>query len=660
VAAGTSEGIVYQLDATAHHFPDSLQPALAQAHGPPVWSPDGKTVAVALDDCTVQLIAVATRNVRAVLRGPVQYVHTMAFSPDGRTLATVCKGERVIRLWDPADGRSKGTPLPHASPVACLAFAPDGLRLAAGDGNTIRLWDTATWAECGVLENGGPVAALAFAPGGALLAAGAGVQVWDLRKGLAPGQPCCSVPVDRPVTRLAVAPDGRRVATAEAGGEVALWQLSGDGRLTREPPDAFTSQIRAVQGLEFGQKGETLLTVISGIADLRDLPARRYGLQLKASQESGALSPNGRVLATRAGNGTLQLWDQDSWTVRQAPGAPLCPVTSLAFTANGGLLITGSRAPGRVAYTQRLGLHFQSAPLGSTAETVRCWDPTTGREARTGLAEELTMAPPFLVACSPDGRTVAAGGEDGAIRVWDEPGGQLRARRFVSPAAEAYARFSETSRALYPESNPDYPTKTEGAKALAFSPDGRWLAAAGARGSVRVWDTSNWQEHLTLQGDPGGVEWVAFSPDSKHLVTTLGGQVQFRDGTTGKLEAAFGAEGDGAVLCGAFSPDGHLLVTGAKDRGRRVWNLGDGKVRNLPRTHQDRVTALSFAPDGKTLASGSWDRSVRLWSLAAGEEVGLLRGHAGKVQSVVFSPDGQVLATGSDAGEVLLWRAARR
>ena len=142
-------------------------------------------------------------------------------------------------------------------------------------------------------------------------------------------------------------------------------------------------------------------------------------------------------------------------------------------------------------------------------------------------------------------------------------------------------------------------------KALAYSPDGRWLAGAGAdRKTVCLFDAHTYEPSAQFPGHDGVIRAVTFSPDSRRLAS-----------------------------CGS-------------DHTVRVWQINGGECQVL-RGHTDDVFAVAFHPDGTPLASAGRDRAVWLWDLARGEEVARLQGHTDYVWSLAFSPDGATLVSGS-------------
>jgi WD40 repeat protein len=205
---------------------------------------------------------------------------------------------------------------------------------------------------------------------------------------------------------------------------------------------------------------------------------------------------------------------------------------------------------------------------------------------------------------------------------------------------------------------------------IAFSPDGRLLVSAGGSefkpernarkttGQIKLWDVVAQRELGEFSGHESKVFSVSFSADGQTLATASADQtVRLWEVVTRKQRAVFRGHGD-AVWSVAFSPDGKTVASGAADRTARLWNAATGEELATLRGHEDEVRAVAFSTDGKTLATGSADWTVRLWDLATRKERTILKAHRGGVHCLAFSSDGHTLATGSADETVKLWDTA--
>ena len=199
---------------------------------------------------------------------------------------------------------------------------------------------------------------------------------------------------------------------------------------------------------------------------------------------------------------------------------------------------------------------------------------------------------------------------------------------------------------------------SKGVGSVEFSPDGRILAAGDFNGRTYLWDIATARLAAAL-ADPGskGVSSVAFSPGGILAAGDFNGRIYLWDVGTGKLAAALADPGSKGVDSVAFSPGG-ILAAGDFNGRIYLWDVGTGKLAAaLADPGSKGVDSVAFSPDGKTLAAGDGNGRTYLWHIATGKPIATLTDPGSlAINSVAFSPDGKTLATGDESGSVNLWQ----
>jgi WD40 repeat protein len=298
-------------------------------------------------------------------------------------------------------------------------------------------------------------------------------------------------------------------------------------------------------------------------------------------------------------------------------------------------------------------------------------DPTPARRVR-GIGDTAILTFAF----APEGATIATVEGDGRVSLRDAVG-SLSVPSFLDYRGFAWAiAFSPDCRSLavggYPPDILLYEFRAGGAgrplgmpiryvKGLAFSPDGRILAASSYLDhEIVLWDLAAGRERARLRGHDSPVIRLAYAPDGRSLAS--GGQsdeaIILWDLATGQPLRRLGVP-PGPVISLAYSPDGRWLAsTGDRGRHGRLWDLeGRGGDRTIVSLSCAR-NPLAFSPDGRLLATAGADGAVRLWDLVTGSKLCHVGGPVDRLTGVAFSPDGRmVAATGSNA-DIRLWDLA--
>ncbi len=190
-------------------------------------------------------------------------------------------------------------------------------------------------------------------------------------------------------------------------------------------------------------------------------------------------------------------------------------------------------------------------------------------------------------------------------------------------------------------------------RALAFSLDGRTLAAAGLDRKLRVYDVSS--SALLLEREVSSpIQTLSVAPSGQLFAGDQAGVLSVWDLASGQVQASWQAHSD-RVLGSAISPDGSSFASAGADRLVKVWNVHTRKHLFTATGHDGKVLSVDFSANSALLASAGEDKTVRVWDARTGRALAILTGHSGAVRAVRFSARPALLASGADDGAIRLW-----
>ncbi len=631
-----------------------------------------------------------------------------AFSSNGSLVTLDESGQ--VRRWhlgsNAEDERLRRT-LVNGRNAHRRVLSADGRRAALARANRVHVLDTSTGKELWQLESADvPTRRLIFAPAGnRFVVVDDKIRWCDANEGRIVGShelgsPHCE--------SLALSADGLTLAVVGHNNSRSSTGLGECLSVFRLDPTAG-SVVPLVQDVRFGatlsacalSADAQLIAVgakLSGVLAVFEVATgeelAKHGSAHSSPISAIAFSGIGFGLATADGEGTIKLWED----AREIDGKSKASValkgheggiTKIAYSTGGQKLVSSSAdrtarvwdlaesgAAGVRALEGQRGRNFLArfSPDGRLVvaadggSSVRLHDAFTGnllRELSSGHAH-----PIFSVAFSPRNGSLLAVGHGGTadgsfIALWDIDDGTELARL---PGASTLEGFRT-----------DGPEAVVGA--LAFSPDGKYLAAGlghpyyynpkPAPNPVMVWEVATRQMARRLDGHMNYCRALEFSADGTRLVSGS------RDGTariwlTQTWELAMPplvnpdqgtafTQGSARVEDLAISPDGKLLAMASGGGALQLWDFETGEFLEMLVGHSASVNAVAFSDCGRTLASGSTDQTVRIWNVATRRELMQLRSHEsdlGEVWALAFSPSGDRLIAGGSKSVIWATRPA--
>jgi len=670
---------------TPRPIPRAAFPAHPGAISVVARSADGKRLATGSSDGRVRLIASTGGVVVRTLAGLKGTITSVAFSANTATVAAG-NNQGKVRLWNVADGALLGELAVHAGNVTGVALHPDGKRLiTAGADGTWKLW-TLPLPKPGVKSETKPALMTTAHAGG--------------------------------VTAIRLTTDGAQLLTGGADKLVKLFTLA--GKLLRSYP-GHTAAVRSVDlstdRVIAGGDDKTVRSWIRAngtVGPVTTLPGRVHGLAIDAGgQRAAAAVENGTVrIIDLAGGNQLEWFAGHKGIVR-----------TVTWTGPHTLVSGGDDKTLRAGVVSARSVHAADPTAvhdlvlfpdgtqyftGGTDRKLKQWT-LAGKPVKT-LA---TLSAPIRhVSISPDGKTVAAGGdplasskEVRAFRVAD--GKQLFAaampagvtaltlagnnRLAVTDSGKAIhwfqasdGRLLETTitaavatdlaahgdgRTLYLASADNNVWIIQAAldhllvghqgavTGVGWTADGRWLLTSGADKTVRQWNLQTGKGTRQYTGSTQPLTSLAVSADGKRLAAAAGdnrilGWPIRADAATAAIANDLAIAAKTAIADLAINGDGSIVVSTGSDNFLSLWDTSTGKLRERLAGHSSVIRSVAITADGRRVLSGANDRIAFLWQPSVSST---WLAHKGPARAVVFSPDGGHLLTAGDDRRISRW-----
>lgn len=650
------------------------------------------------------------------------FVHSLAFSPDGNLLAS--GGYRVVKLWQRPRNVKHAT-VAAGAPVTSVAISPDGKQAAFAAGKSIQIVDTASGKVIRKLSgHTGNVTAAEFSPDGKQLVSSSTdktVQIWNL----ASGKSVRKIETPAAVNDVTFNKDATLVVSAGADNLLRVWKTAKPAPSKPSKPAKPAKKAKKKQAQSAGEK-----------------PVVEMKGHSKPVTSVALVLPAGTQVVSGSEDGTVRIWTISNGRQSRSMNHG-GPVTAVAARPDGQFVASASMSnsaklwqvnngrqiaemKGRLGAMQRLATlmetqavakqHVASANSAVKAAEKNLKDRET---ALTKSKTALTAADKALAAAKKKAKpendklkaakdALAKKPKDNALKkkvaaaqkAADKVNAELKKATDTHAAAKRTAELGEKSvktakdkLAAAKKSKTDAETrqKTVDAelksaqdarktlekpiRAIDFSADGSKLVTAGDDNVVHVWNGNDGRHLEEYSGHGSQVTAVACGAGNVLISGSADkSAIVWNTKPAWKLVGRLGAADDAPldlsnspfvsrVLALAFSPDGRLIATGGGDPSRSgelmIWDVAKrSMIREIEDAHSDTVLGLEFSRDGKLILSGAADKFAKIHDVATGKKVRSFEGHTHHVLDVSWQADGSVIATAGADNVLKVWNVA--
>lgn len=628
-------------------------------------------LSISLQFFVFQILAQEYPLETVIQRGHRAAVRTVAYSPDGKFLATGSR-DNSIKLWQLGTGREIRTFLGHVNPVNVVAFDPSGQRLASGSSdNSIIIWEVATGKILRKIEgHQRRVTSLDFNSDGTQLASGGWdrqVFVWDMNTGEQLGEyrgnPATGIGVG---VQVLFSEDDKKLITGNDDGKIIIYELGKEepqDTLRNISPsscggcpsfvqlDAKGSKLLSASrrgpvtlwdwksgkiikefngdGEEYiavGMKGNTVFVSDEDTIKIWNTSGKLLHKIVDTDINSAALSPDGKFVATATNDRVTKIWNTQTGKLSKTLKGYLNEAVDngLGLDPESYWQYNISRY---VSYKEGIRVSpDEKYVVKAVGKSVQLWDLNKGRVVRSFDGHENGV---ICFEFSRDGKHLFTGSGDKTIRMWE-----------VSSGEEI--KIFKGHRELVFE--------------LALSQNGKYLVSGSWDATARLWDIASGEELQTYRMEQNSPYALSFALNDLYLaVGTLGKELKLIEIDSG--EPARNFIGHIEIVSMIKVNQGQLL-TSSWDGKAKLWDIASGLSVQKFVGHTGEIFASSLDDNGKQIATAGSDRIARLWDAGTGEVVQIFEGHTDAITSIDFIHNRKHLITYSLDGTTRIWDVA--